>query len=136
MRPPIPAQNLKRAHRGRVISILDALEDPSLFGEAFAEPSWQPWRAFLGCLFGLPMEGGLAYAVTRMDAHDRLWHRMEKIARRLGDRDPGPEIPPRRPKCMRTATYDRLLEAWHDAGERRDEIYDAKIAGCSPVWTG
>ena len=35
-----------------------------------------------------------------------------------------------RPKWMRTITYDRLLEAWHDAGERRDEIYDDKIAGC------
>ena len=80
--------------------------------------------------FGSAKGYGLAYSVTRMEEHDRLWHRMEKIARRLGDRDPDPEIPPRRPKWMRTATYDRLLEAWHDAGERRDEIYDAKIAGC------
>ena len=31
---------------------------------------------------------------------------------------------------MHTATYGRLLESWHDAAERRDEIYDAKIAGC------
>jgi hypothetical protein len=38
---------------------------------------------------------------------------MEKIARRLGD-DPDPEIPPRKPKWMRTATYDRLLGAWHE----------------------
>ena len=35
---------------------LDALDDPALFGAAFAEPSWRPWRAFLGCLFGLPMD--------------------------------------------------------------------------------
>ena len=80
--------------------------------------------------FGSAKGYGLAYRVTRMEEHDRLWHRMEKIARRLGGRDPGPEIPPRGPKWMRTATYDRLLEAWHDAGERQDEIYDAKIAGC------
>ena len=30
---------------------------------------------------------------------------------------------------MRLATYDRLLEKWHDAAERRDDIYDTKIAG-------
>jgi len=30
---------------------------------------------------------------------------------------------------MRTSTYDRLLELWHDAAERRDDIYDTKIAG-------
>ena len=72
----------------------------------------------------------LAYAVTRMPEHDRLWHRMAKIARRLGDRDSVPGIPPPRPKGMRTATYDRLLAAWHDADEHRDEIFDAKIAGC------
>jgi hypothetical protein len=59
---------------------------------------------------------GLAYGVTRMAEHDRLWHRMEKIARRLGDADPDPEIPPRKPKWMRSVTYDRLLESWHEAG--------------------
>ena len=42
---------------------------------------------------------------------------------------PTPEIPPRKPKWMRLATYDRLLETWHDAAERRDDIYDTKIAG-------
>jgi hypothetical protein len=65
-----------------------------------------------------------------MPEHDRLWHRMEKIARRLGDDDPDPQIPPRKPKWMRAATYDRLLESWHEAGERRDAIHDAKIADC------
>ena len=66
----------------------------------------------------------------RMEEQDRLWHLMAKIARRLGDRHPDPEIPPRRPKWMHSATYGRLLESWHDAAERRDEIYDTKIAGC------
>ena len=65
-----------------------------------------------------------------MPGYDRLCHRMAKIARRLGERDPNPGIPPPRPKGMRTATYDRLLCAWHDADEHRDEIFDAKIAGC------
>ena len=41
-------------------SILDALDDPGLFGEAFAEPTWRPWRAFLGVLFGLPLPDDLA----------------------------------------------------------------------------
>ena len=80
--------------------------------------------------FGSAKGYGLAYSVTRMEEQDRLWHRMAKIAGRLGDRDPDPEIPPRRPKWMHTATYDRLLESWHDAAERREEIYDTKIAGC------
>jgi hypothetical protein len=64
-----------------------------------------------------------------MAEHDRLWHRMKKIARRLGD-DPDPEIPPRKPKWMRSVTYDRLLGAWHEAAEQRDAIFDAKIADC------
>ena len=71
----------------------------------------------------------LAYGVTRLAEHDRLWHRMRKIARRLGDNDPTPDFPPRKPKWMRLATYDHLLEKWHDAAERRDDIYDTKIAG-------
>jgi hypothetical protein len=54
---------------------------------------------------------------------------MAKIARRLGNKNPDPEIPPRKPKWMRTATYDRLLDVWHNAGERHDEIFNAKIAG-------
>ena len=39
---------------------------------------------------------------------------------------------------MRTATYGRLLEDWHDAAERRDEIYEDKIAGCIArgAWLG
>ncbi|MGE3292749.1 MAG: hypothetical protein AB7O95_15345 [Geminicoccaceae bacterium] len=79
--------------------------------------------------FGSAKAYGLAYAVTRMETPDRLWHRMEKIAQRLGDGRPDPEIPPRRPKWMRHRTYNPLLESWHEAGDRRDEIYDAKIAG-------
>ena len=59
--------------------------------------------------FGSAKGYGLAYGVTRMEEHDRLWRRMAKIAQRLGD-EPDPELPPRKPKGMRTATYDRLLE--------------------------
>ena len=78
--------------------------------------------------FGSAKGYGLAHGVTRLAEHDRLWHRMAKIAHRLGQ-EPDPEIPPRKPKWMRTATYARLLEAWHEAAERRDEIHDTKIAG-------
>ena len=79
--------------------------------------------------FGSAKGYGLAYSVTRMAEHDRLWRRMEKIAWRLGDGDPDPGIPPRKPKWMRATTYDRQLESWHEAAERRDDIYDIKIAG-------
>jgi hypothetical protein len=71
---------------------------------------------------------GLVYAVTRMPEHDRLWHRMAKITRRLGD-EPDPEIPPCRPRGMRRLTYERLLEDWHWTAARRDAIFDAKLAG-------
>ncbi len=79
--------------------------------------------------FGSAKAYGLAYDVTRMEEHDRLWRRMEKIARCLGDKYPDPEIPPRKPKRMWAATYDRLLASWLEAEERREAICDAKIAG-------
>jgi hypothetical protein len=87
---------------------------------------WLPRGAYR---FGSAAGYGLAYDITRLAPQDRLWHRMRKIARRLGDNDPTPDFPPDKPKWMRTATYDRLLERWHDAAERRDDIYDTKIAG-------
>src|ERR1700722_891187 len=39
----------------RNISILDAMNDPRLFGPWFRGSSWDAWRAFLAALFGLPM---------------------------------------------------------------------------------
>jgi hypothetical protein len=36
-------------------SIIAALDDPDLFGGMFDTPSWEPWRAFLSALQGLPM---------------------------------------------------------------------------------
>jgi hypothetical protein len=36
-------------------TILEALDDPDLFGGMFDDPSWEPWKAFLAALFGLPM---------------------------------------------------------------------------------
>jgi hypothetical protein len=72
---------------------------------------------------------GLAYDVTRMEEHDRLWRRVATIARRLGDDDPDPQLPPRKPKRMWATTYDRLLDRWIEAADRRDAFCDAKIAG-------
>ena len=46
---------------------------------------WLPRGAYR---FGSAKGYGLAYDITRLAPHDRLWHRMSKIARRLGDDDP------------------------------------------------
>jgi hypothetical protein len=80
-----------------------------------------------GRRFGSAKGYGLAYGVTRMAKEDRLWHRMAKIVGRLGDAS-DPQMPPDKPKGMRAVTYERLLDAWHEAAERRDAIYDARIA--------
>ena len=40
------------------MTILQAMADPQLFGPLFAGDSWAPWKAFLACLFGLPLEEG------------------------------------------------------------------------------
>jgi hypothetical protein len=39
-----------------MIDILQAINDPNLFGSLFKDPaSWQNWRVFLAAVFGLPM---------------------------------------------------------------------------------
>lgn len=38
------------------LTILDAMEDPRLFGREFSGESWDGWRAFLAVLFGLGLE--------------------------------------------------------------------------------
>lgn len=40
------------------MNILEALDDPQLFGRHFAGPSWRAWRTVLAALFGLPFHGG------------------------------------------------------------------------------
>jgi hypothetical protein len=37
------------------VNIIEALDDPALFKSHFRGDTWQPWRAFLKPLFGLPM---------------------------------------------------------------------------------
>ena len=36
-------------------TILEVMDDPALFKSWFSLPSWDPWRATLKALFGLPM---------------------------------------------------------------------------------
>jgi hypothetical protein len=36
-------------------NILTVMSDPKLFGPVFRGPTWEPWRAMLAALFGLPM---------------------------------------------------------------------------------
>ena len=79
--------------------------------------------------FGSAKSYGLAYGVTRLAEHDRLWHRMAKIARRLGDDDPRPGDPAAQAE-MDAAT--RPMGGCSMLGTRRPSagtrIYDAKIA--------
>ena len=41
--------------RGGGMNILQALDDPNVFGPFFRGPTWGAWRAFLAALFGLPL---------------------------------------------------------------------------------
>ena len=86
--------------------------------------------------FGSARGHRLVHGVTRLAEQDRLWHRMRKIAHRLGDDDPDQDIPPDRPKWMRTATYDRLIDAWHEAAERRDDLCFTMAAGSLARFSG
>jgi hypothetical protein len=38
------------------MTILEAMDDPALFGPFFNGDTWKPWRAFLAAVFGLPMD--------------------------------------------------------------------------------
>ena len=37
------------------MNIIEAMDDPALFGPSFKGPSWAAWRAYLAALFALPM---------------------------------------------------------------------------------
>ena len=37
------------------MNIIQAIDDPKVFGPYFKAPTWQPWRAFLAALFALPL---------------------------------------------------------------------------------
>ncbi len=65
-----------------------------------------------GTAFAARQACGLKQDVTQMSPTDRRWRKMAKIARRLGDDDPDPCLPPLKPMWLREATYERLLGAW------------------------
>jgi hypothetical protein len=46
-----PSQSRLRAFK----SIIEAIDDPDLFGGMFDAPSWEPWKVFLRAMQALPM---------------------------------------------------------------------------------
>lgn len=62
------------------MNILEATQDPALFGDQFGGDSWANWRALLAGFYGLPMDDDAAEVfrqLTNRDAptepHDELW---------------------------------------------------------------
>lgn len=63
------------------VTILDAMQDPELFGETFGGDSFAAWRALLAGFYGLPLTGDDAdifqsitgRTETPQEAHDELW---------------------------------------------------------------
>lgn len=51
---------MKRDAERGALTIIQAFDDPNLFGRWFQGGSWRAWRAFLAALFGLPMADDLA----------------------------------------------------------------------------
>jgi hypothetical protein len=41
-----------------MIDIVEALDDPNLFGPWFSGPSWSTWKAVLKGAFAIPMDAG------------------------------------------------------------------------------
>lgn len=62
----------------------------------------------------------LVYQSQSDDEIDRSWSRTYRIMSRLGRGHEGPYAVPRRPKGMRTATFDRLWHEWCREEETRD----------------
>lgn len=68
----------------------------------------------------------LVYLSQAEDAIDRSWRRSRKIAKRLGQ-DADAWMAPRRPKCMRLATFERLRAQWWAEEVLRDEMLAAFV---------
>jgi hypothetical protein len=52
-------------------TLLDALDDPALFGSVFPSPSWDSWRVFCRALYGLPMAEDQRALFTRCTGRQR-----------------------------------------------------------------
>ena len=66
----------------------------------------------------------LVYASQRLRAIDRSHNRLARVCRKMGGAYRySTDLPPPRPKGMRTATYARLLEEWEAAQTRHDRLW-------------
>lgn len=59
------------------MNIIEAMEDPYLFGEQFSDDSWNGWKALLAGFYGLPTNKEKYQQLTKLNsiqkAHDELW---------------------------------------------------------------
>src|SRR5262249_33807756 len=54
--PRAPRLHWRATVGGAAMNILQAIDDPKVFGQHFRHPkSWMAWRAFLAAVFGLKM---------------------------------------------------------------------------------
>ena len=83
------------------------------------------WLPRGGTVFATANAYQLPYGSTRRSHEDRLWRKMAKIARRLGEDDPVPDHLPTKPRWMRWSTYTRLEQAWLAAHQQREAIFTA-----------
>jgi hypothetical protein len=51
------------------MTIIDAMQDPGLFGRWFEGESWSAWKIFLAALFGLPMDESQLEAYRQHTKH-------------------------------------------------------------------
>src|SRR5260370_12306068 len=73
-----------------MIDIVEALDDPNLFGPWFSGPSWATWKAVLKAAFCLPMDEGdlkLFRAVAERDPPKKRVREMWCIIGRRGGKD-------------------------------------------------
>jgi hypothetical protein len=75
---------------GRMINIVEALEDQNLFGPWFSGPSWATWKSVLKGAFCIPMmpdELKLFRAVAQRDPPKRRVRELWAVVGRRGGKD-------------------------------------------------
>ena len=73
-----------------MIDIVEALDDPNLFGPWFAGPSWSTWKAVLKAAFCLPMDAdelALFRVVAQRDPPRRRVRELWAVVGRRGGKD-------------------------------------------------
>ena len=78
---------------GAMIDIVQALDDPNLFGPWFSGPSWATWKAVLKGAFCLPMDADELKLFRGVAERDPPKHRVRElwaIVGRRGARTPSP----------------------------------------------